>query len=560
MSTATPTPSSPQLPPAKRMRSRSPEQASNGHASASTSTAAQSAPPAPSAQDKQARKAEARRLRQKRKDYAKQLTKTGREPIEFDIEDLLGVRKVTDILSEGLEHQYKFERGTRLTLQIERLDAHGDGLAIAPERDWIIAVPHTLPGEKVTLEITSNERLYSKAKVVEILNKSEERNNELVRCKYFGDCGGCQYQMIDYAKQLEIKRGVVERAFARFSGLNPTLVPAVLPTIASPNQYNYRTKLTPHFELPYELRRGRRGTTGENGEKPQYSVPIGFDCIGTKRVMDIEECPIATRTINKALPAAKQKVRDTIESFKNGATILLRDSLRTYDSFAEDLLVTASHPANGQVEKELDTEVVTDHKATVKERVLTTKFESPAGTFFQNNRSILPSLLDYVRDAITSSSSSAGSDERYLVDAYCGSGLFSLCLASLFREVSGVEISSESIKYATKNAELNGITNAKFLAGNAEDIFAKIEYPAQQTTVIIDPPRRGCDDEFIRQLVKLGPKHIVYVSCNVHTQARDVGQLVAKDARYKIRSVRGADLFPQTHHVEGVAVLERVDA
>lgn len=562
---STSAPASPDLPPAKRMRSRSPEQPvngmENGPASATASTSAVSSS---SAQDKQARKADARRSKQKRKDYAKQLTKTGREPIEFDIEDLLGVRKVTDILSEGLEYTNKFERGTRLTLQIERLDAHGDGLAIAPEADWIVAIPHALPKEKVTVEITSNERLYSKAKLISVEEKSEERNDGLVRCKYFGDCGGCQYQMIDYEKQLEIKRGVVERAFARFSGLDPMLVPTILPTIASPNQYSYRTKLTPHFELPYELRRGRRTgvrnnahASGNGEDKPKYSVPIGFDCIGTKRVMDIEECPIATKTINKALPAAKQKVKDTIESFKNGATILLRDSLRTYDSFAEDQLVTQTANGEAQVERELDTEVVTDHKATVKERVLTTKFESPAGTFFQNNRSILPSLLNYVRDQITSTGTS---EDRYLVDAYCGSGLFSLCLASLFREVSGVEISSESIKYATKNAELNGITNAKFLAGNAEDIFGRIEYPADNTTVIIDPPRRGCDEEFIRQLVRLGPKHIVYVSCNVHTQARDVGQLVTKDARYKIKSVRGADLFPQTHHVEGVCVLERADA
>lgn len=562
---STSAPASPELPPAKRMRSRSPEQAeashTNGEASTSSAVAVASTS---SAQDKQSRKADARRTRQKRKDYAKQLTKTGREPIEFDIEDLLGVRKVTDILSEGLEYSNKFERGTRLTLQIERLDAHGDGLAIAPERDWVIAVPHALPKEKVTVEITSNERLYSKAKLVEVLEKSGDRNDDLVGCKYFGDCGGCQYQMISYEQQLDIKRGVVERAFFRFSGLDPALIPTVLPTIPSPRQYSYRTKLTPHFELPFELRRGRRsgirnnanGTN--NGEKQEYSVPIGFDCIGTKRVMDIEECPIATKTINRALPAAKQKVKDSIESFKNGATLLLRDSLRTYESFAEDQLVTTT--GAGDVEKELDTEVVTDHKATVKERVLTTKFESPAGTFFQNNRSILPSLLDYVRSAITTSSSPSSASDRYLVDAYCGSGLFSLCLASLFHEVSGVEISSESIKYATKNAELNAITNAKFLAGNAEDIFAKIKYPADRTTVIIDPPRRGCDEEFIRQLVKLGPRHIVYVSCNVHTQARDVGQLVERDARYKIKSVRGADLFPQTHHVEGVCVLERADA
>ncbi|KAJ1026623.1 hypothetical protein NDA13_003997 [Ustilago tritici] len=561
MSTAAPC--SPEQPPAKRMRSRPPTQPDttriNGAASSSTS--------APSCvQDKQQRKADARRTRQKRKDYAKQLTKTGREPIELDIEELLSIRKVTDILSEGLEYSNRFERGTRLTLQIKRLDAHGDGLAIAPERDWVIAIPHTLPGEKVVAEITSNERLYSKGKLIEVLEKSDVRKDELVRCKYFGDCGGCQYQMIDYERQLEIKRGVVERAFARFSGLDPSLVPQVLPTIASPNQYNYRTKLTPHFELPYELRRGRRSGIHNNAnrevvegaEKTQYSVPIGFDCIGTKRVMDIEECPIATKTINRALPEAKQKVRDGIESFKNGATILLRDSLRTYESFAEDQAVT--QPPGGEVEKELDTEVVTDHKATVKERVLTTKFESPAGTFFQNNRGILPNLLDYVRDAIVSSSTPDSAEERYLVDAYCGSGLFSLCLASLFGEVSGVEISSESIKYATKNAELNSITNAKFLAGNAEDIFAKIQYPADKTTVIIDPPRRGCDEEFIRQLVKLGPKHIVYVSCNVHTQARDVGQLIGMEAKYKIKSVRGADLFPQTHHVEGVAVLEREEA
>ncbi|KAJ1026943.1 hypothetical protein NDA16_002236 [Ustilago loliicola] len=503
-------PSSPDQPPAKRVRSRSPEQPSaaplNGFAFTSTSASI-------SAQDKQ-RKADARRTRQKRKDYAKQLTKTGREPIEFDIEDLLSIRKVTDILSEGLEYSNKLERGTRLTLQVERLDAHGDGLAIAPERDWVIAIPHTLPGEKVVAEIASNERLYSKTKLIEVLEKSDVRKDDLVRCKYFGDCGGCQYQMIDYDRQLDIKRAVVERAFARFSGLDPALVPKVLPTIASPNQYNYRTKLTPHFELPYELRRGRRSgirnnanrTEAKGQEKPQYSVPIGFDCIGTKRVMDIEECPIATKTINRALPDAKQKVRDGIESFKNGATILLRDSLRTYESFAEDQAVTQP---NGEVEKELDTEVVTDHKATVKERVLTTKFESPAGTFFQNNRSILPSLLGYVRDAITSFSTPDSAEGRYLVDAYCGSGLFSLCLASLFHEVSGVEISSESIKYATKNAELNSITNAKFFAGNAEEIFAKIQYPADKTTVIIDPPRRGCDEEFIRQLVKLGPKHIV---------------------------------------------------
>ncbi|KAN0061138.1 tRNA(m5U54)methyltransferase [Thecaphora frezii] len=548
-------------PPAKRARSKSPI---HQEATAAALVEEADAPKTDVAADKKRRKEEARRMRSKRKDYQKTLSKSGREPIEFDIEEMLGLRKVTDILSESNEFEIKFPRDHELELVIERLSSHGDGLAKAPGGDWVIAVPNTLPGERVVAQIASNERIWSRAKLVKILETNPEmRRDELVGCKYFGTCGGCQYQMLSYDEQLRIKQSVVERAFRHYSGLDPSLVPAVLPTMPSPKQYNYRTKLTPHFDLPFELRRGRHGRNGDGVNAKtatqKYDFPIGFDALGTKRVMDIEECPIATATINRALPSEKQKVKDTIHTYKNGATILLRDSLRTYESVAEDTLVKSDDHGN---EVQPDTMVVTNHKETVKERVWTTKFESPAGTFFQNNRSILPSLLDYVREQIRASRSTEEDKaaEHFLVDAYCGSGLFSLCLASLFQEVSGVEISSESIKYAEKNAELNGITNAKFLAGNAEDIFGRIAYPPDRTTVIIDPPRRGCDEAFIDQLVKLGPSDIVYVSCNVHTQARDVGQLLSKAPEYEILSVRGADLFPQTYHVEGVCVLRKKKA
>ncbi|SPO35661.1 related to TRM2 - tRNA(m5U54)methyltransferase [Pseudozyma flocculosa] len=559
--------SSPSLPPAKRARSKSPvhEEADAGPAGL-VSQAGDAAAAGPSTNangsarakddggaDKQHRKEEARRARNKRKDYQRTLSKSGREPIEFDIEELLGRRKVTDILSEGREFESKFPRDQEVELVIERLNSHGDGLAKNVDGDWVIAVPNTLPGERVVAQVTSNERMWSRAKLVKIIEgNSEKRRDDLVGCKYFGSCGGCQYQMLTYEEQLRIKQGVVERAFKHYSELDPSLVPEVLPTMPSPKQYNYRTKLTPHFNLPFELRRGRHGRHGDGvnakAADQKFDFPIGFDSIGTKRVMDIEECPIATVTINRALPVEKQRVKDTIHTYKNGATILLRDSLKSYESVAEDTLVQLD--AGEGIEP--DTEVVTNHKATVKERVWKTKFESPAGTFFQNNRSILPSLLDYVREQIVASRSRNGEPAEavaahsYLVDAYCGSGLFSLCLASLFKEVSGVEISSESIKYAKKNADLNGIANAKFLAGNAEDIFGRIDYPPERTTVIIDPPRRGCDEAFIEQLVKLGPSDIVYVSCNVHTQARDVGQLLRKAPEYEILSVRGADLFPQT--------------
>lgn len=175
--------------------------------------------------------------------------------------------------------------------------------------------------------------------------------------------------------------------------------------------------------------------------------------------------------------------------------------------------------------KEPTSVAVTDHKATVYERVGDTLFSTPAGAFFQNNRSIIPLVIDYVKMQPCLQEQCA---PRYLVDTYCGSGLFALSLASLFDEVAGVEISASSIDCARQNAERTGITNAKFLAGNAENIFAvrgcvatdiqSISYPRKQTTVVIDPPRRGCDQAFLDQLVALRPKNIVYVSCNVHVR------------------------------------------
>ncbi|PWN89312.1 S-adenosyl-L-methionine-dependent methyltransferase [Acaromyces ingoldii] len=522
----------------------------------------------------------AHRLKMKRKDRERTLAKTGEEPIAYDILEMLGAEKVQSILAAGAAKEFedKFSKGTELELVIERLSSHGDGLAKAASGDWVVAVPRCLPGETVRAKVFGNERLHSKADLVEIVKPAAEsssapikRQDELVRCKYFSSCSGCQYQMLSYDTQLAIKQNVVRRAFANFAKLDPLLIPDTLPTIPSPLQYSYRTKLTPHFEIPFEIRQERRRTRGKETPTSFFSddvdVAVGFGRLGGKDVLDIEECSIATATINGALPAERQKVKCAIKSYKNGATVLLRDSLRSFESLAEDKTTE-----NGA---QYDTEVVTNHKAGVKERVNDTKFDSPAGAFFQNNRSILPSLLGYVREQIilhstptpTADTAAAESDQekasRYLVDAYCGSGLFSLCLADLFEQVSGVEISQDSIKYAKTNAELNGITNAQFLAGNAEDIFAKIAYPSDKTTVIIDPPRRGCDEAFIRQLLELDPWLIVYVSCNVHTQARDVGQIVrgrsadGQERRYDVLSVRGADLFPQTHHVEGVCVLKR---
>lgn len=138
-------------------------------------------------------------------------------------------------------------------------------------------------------------------------------------------------------------------------------------------------------------------------------------------------------------------------------------------------------------------------------------------------------------------------EPSFLIDAYCGSGLFSICCSSNFQATLGVDISAESIDCAKNNAETNGIGNAKFLAGQAQAIFADVKFPPNQTSIVIDPPRKGCDEQFLTQLVKLAPRRIVYISCNVHTMARDLGWIlrdeIGKD--YVINEITGFDFFPQ---------------
>ena len=186
-------------------------------------------------------------------------------------------------------------------------------------------------------------------------------------------------------------------------------------------------------------------------------------------------------------------------------------------------------------------------------------FQFSAGEFFQNNNSILPLVTDYVRSNLQISNSKPG-DPHYLVDAYCGSGLFSITSSKGVDKVIGVEVSADSVSFAERNAKANGVENCKFVVGKAEKIFGSIDTPCERTSVILDPPRKGCDDIFLKQLAEYNPARIVYISCNVHSQARDVEYFLKETENgksYKIESLRGFDFFPQTHHVESVCVLTR---
>jgi len=486
------------------------------------------------------------------------------EVMFYEAVALLGQAKVDEMLAGGVTddgYLERFERFETVELEVVAMSSHGEGLAITEEKDWIVAIPFCVPGERVLAKVYRNDRLHSYADLVEVLrrNAAKEagwRDDSLIGCKYFGTCGGCQYQFLTYEKQLSLKREVVTKAFKHFSGLDPSLVPGIGETLPSPQQYHYRTKLTPHFDQPTASHRAN------NGE----GLNIGFMQKGRRTVMDIEECPIGTQVINTRMKELREEIRHNLPKYKRGATLLLRDSLPLDVPIVDQV----ENPPLDVDDTDATTEqhvCVTDPKAIVRERISNKfMFTFLANSFFQNNNGILSSLVDCIRDDLARTRPSRDGEDaapakqdRYLVDTYCGSGLFGITLADKFKEVQGIEISADSIKYAEINAKLNGVENAKFLTGSAEAIFENLTLPADQTTILIDPPRKGCDEAFLNQLLAFGPSRIIYVSCNVHTQARDIGYLIKKSEQaYKLDSVRGCDLFPQTYHVEGLAMLSKV--
>lgn len=462
--------------------------------------------------------------------------------------------------------------GSHIDVDVVELSSTGDGLAMQPGSSQVYVVPFTVPGDAATIKVfrhLRNEHHHSAADLVAVVKPSPLRDDSRVRCRYFGSCGGCQFQMLDYPEQLRHKRRIVEKAFRNFANLPANLVPTVADTIPSPLQYGYRTKLTPHFDGPpgsHHHARKRR-----NLPRPAFeSCPdIGFMHKGRRSVIDIEDCPIGTDAVRLGMTLERQRMQREFGSYQRGATLLLRENTRRYPSGASEAAPGQDDLPPHTVRTEGDGFVdvkscETDSKATTTEYIGDDVFTNPAGSFFQNNNSILPVFTAYVKDRILPPARPAEPAIGYLIDAYSGSGLFTVTLASLFRHSTGIDVSADSIASARRNAALNGLGNdrCRFIAADARQLFGAVSYPPDETVVVLDPPRKGCDADFLAQLSTFGPKRILYVSCNVHTQARDVGVLVrgeAGGATYRLESLVGFDFFPQTGHVEGVAILNRHD-
>ncbi|KLJ07038.1 hypothetical protein EMPG_17471 [Blastomyces silverae] len=482
--------------------------------------------------------------------------------------------------------EHKSETFPETEVTVHEISSTGDGLALSPSFDHVYVVPFTVAGDRARVKVvrTMRKESYSVTDLLEVITPSPQRDDSLIKCQYFAKCGGCQLQMLPYEDQLKHKKRILEKAYANFSGLLPELIPAIRDTMGSPLQYGYRTKLTPHFPMPSRIRRA--SADGEKSEIP----PIGFMLKGRRSVIDIEDCPLGTDIVRLGLKSERKRVAENLHTYSRGATLLLRESTtRSYKraspgprpsengterSSSEERELAHEHEEGEQVIRTEypdfieEKRCITDQNETSIEYVDNYKFMNKAGQFFQNNNSILTPFTQYIRDNAllppsTLSTSQPTPKLKYLLDAYSGSGLFTVTLSPIFLSSLGIDISTPSITAARLNARANNLHNTGFAAADAAAIFKDVPYPPDQTLLVIDPPRKGCDNNFLEQVLSYAPARVVYVSCNVHTQARDVGVLVqggninGEEVRYEIESIKGFDFFPQTGHVEGVAILNK---
>lgn len=408
-------------------------------------------------------------------------------------------------------HSHPFEKHENVVLKIDGISAQGHGVGRVNHtsksgeevNNWVIFVPFALPEEEVIVQVIHNAKKYSLAEIVKVIKPSDSRVEP--KCSVFFYCGGCQLMHLSYEKQLVYKTQHLQ------TELNKIVKDAftVLMPIPSPKVWNYRSKITPHYTKPIK------------GE----IEAIGFIHNSKKdKIVDVHTCAIATDGVNQKLGTLREELHSRVKydkSFKNPGSLLIREG--------EDL-------------------VATEPNSVVSETVNGVKFHFLAKDFFQNNASILAPFASYVSTLINDSG------VNFLVDAYCGCGFFSLTNAAQVKEVKGVDVSATSVDWASYNANFNAIENVTYLAANAESIFSEINYPAEETCVIIDPPRAGCSKEFLAQLFDLQPKSVIYISCEPTTQIRDLESFLKHG--YTIDSVQPFDLFPHTRHLESVIYLK----
>lgn len=373
------------------------------------------------------------------------------------------------------------QKGDTISLTVGDLAFGGEGVGRVDE--LVVFVPFVALGETVEVEITELKKNFARARLVRVITPAPERVKP--ECRYFGTCGGCQYQHLAYPEQLRMKQKQIADLFERVGHLPRGVVAPVTPC---PQPYGYRNRIMVRSQW--------------NG--PAKRLEIGFVRHDNRFVEDITECRIAEPSLNEQL-----------------------------------LGVRAHPPPKGGMKVVL--------------RVEAEGWEVPPNSFFQNNFFLLPELVATVRRFLTA----AGA--RHLIDLYCGVGFFGIEAAAAVESFVGVEYDQLAIRAARQNAQSRGVTNGEFLAAKVEDALPSLleRFPADQTAVILDPPRKGCWPATLELLRRVRPAQIIYVSCHPATMARDLN-ILRSEGVFEVVNVQPLDMFPQTQHVECVADIRRV--
>ncbi|WP_139339534.1 23S rRNA (uracil(1939)-C(5))-methyltransferase RlmD [Bacillus dakarensis] len=435
-------------------------------------------------------------------------------------------------------------------------DLTHDGAGVAKVEGYPIFVPNGLPGEKAKIKITKVNKGYSFGRLIEIYEKSADRVD--APCPIYKECGGCQLQHLSYEGQLKAKEKQVRDVLTRIGKLNDVLVH---PVLGMEDPWRYRNKA----QVPVGEREG--------------GLIAGFYQKRSHEIIDMRACLIQ-QDINDEVV---QTVKEVCEKYGVSAYdekrhkgtirhIMARHGLVTGEVMVVIVTRTPDLPHGKRIVEEIVSRIngvksVIQNVNTKKTNVILgdetrvlwgeeviydyigdVKFAISSRSFYQVN----PEQTKVLYEQALSYADLTGEEE--VIDAYCGIGTISLFLAKKAKKVYGVEIVPEAIEDAKRNAELNGIENVEFAVGEAETVIPKwYEQGITAEVLVVDPPRKGCDESLLKTILDMKPKRVVYVSCNPATLARDLR--ILEDGGYQTQEVQPVDMFPHTTHVECCVLL-----
>ena len=454
-------------------------------------------------------------------------------------------------------------------------DVAAEGKAIAKVDGLAVFVPYVVPGDVVDLQVRRKKHSYAEAEAVKFHRYATER--AVPFCRHFGVCGGCKWQCLPYEAQLRYKQRQVTDALTRIGKVE---LPEISPILGSRQDRAYRNKL----EFGFSNKRWLTNEEVASGVKFDCMDAVGFHITGAfDKILDIEECHLMGEENNRLRNGIRSYVLEHgLTFFDLRAQVgLLRNMMLRTSATGEIMLLLQFCIRSAEEEQQAmdlldyikenyrevtsllyvnnlkcndtigDLEVKTFHGTDyIYETMEGLRFKVGPKSFYQTNTEQAYELYKVARDF-------AGlTGEELVYDLYTGTGTIANFVARGAKRVIGIEYVPEAIEDANVNARLNGLDNTLFFAGDMKDILTRdfIDRYGRPDVIITDPPRAGMHGDVVSTILFAAPRRIVYVSCNPATQARDLQLL---DGDYKVVRVQPVDMFPQTHHVENVVLLER---